>query len=153
MIYITNPRISVEAIKPTVPDTGKPPSRVEFCDLAQVCVLAHADGLAAVINDLVENEWAFAVNVRQAALNVLQIARPHVLGSVHPESLDADADEIIDEVGALLPNVVLAAVKISKAHEVAVPDLVHVIVVVNLTVGMVKVPATVGDARITLEKE
>ena len=80
------------------------------------------------------------------------ITWPHVLRGVHPESLDTDRDEVVDVIGYLLPDVVSAAVEIIEADEVAVPDLLGVVVVVYLAVWLMEVVIPEGHCRVGLSK-
>ena len=80
----------------------------------------------------------------------LQVSRPHVLAGVHPESLDADVDEIVEVSGNLVPDIVLAAVEVVERDEVAVPDVVGVVVVVDVAVRLVEVLGTERNPRVIL---
>ena len=73
-----------------------------------------------------------------------------MLGSVNPESLDAQVDEVVDVVGNLLPDVVLTAVQVVQADQVTVTDLIGVIVVADLTVGLVEVTTSEGNSGVFL---
>ena len=80
----------------------------------------------------------------------LQVSRPHVLAGIHPESLDADVDEIVEVSGNLVPDIVLAAVEVVERDEVAVPDVVGVIVVVDVAVRLVEVLGTERNTGVIL---
>ena len=69
---------------------------------------------------------------------------------VHPESLDTDRDEVVDVIGYLLPDIVGAAIEIIEADEVAVPDLLGVVVVVYLAVWLMEVVIPEGHGRVGL---
>ena len=73
-----------------------------------------------------------------------------MLWSVNPESFDAQVDEVVDVIGNLLPDVVLAAVQIVQADQVAVTDLIRVLVVADLTVGLVEVSAAERNSWVFL---
>ena len=73
-----------------------------------------------------------------------------MLGGVEPEALDADGDEVVDVVGHLLADVVRAAVEVVEPDEVAVADLVGVVVVVDLAVRLVEVVGPEGHRRVRL---
>ena len=73
-----------------------------------------------------------------------------MLGSVEPEALDANGDEVVDVVGHLLADVVGAAVEVVEPDEVAVADLVGVVVVVDLAVRLVEVVGAEGHRRVRL---
>lgn len=73
-----------------------------------------------------------------------------MLGSVNPESLDTQVDEVVDVVGNLLPDVVLTAVQVVQADQVTVTDLICVIVVADLTVGLVEVTTSERNSGVFL---
>jgi len=73
-----------------------------------------------------------------------------VLGRVNSESLDTKIDQIVDVVSNLAPDVILATVKIIQTNEVAVADLSRVLVVADLTVGLVEVPTGKWNSWIIL---
>ena len=69
----THPWVSVVALEAVVLDAGDPAADVELCDLAEVGVLVHGDGLRAVVDDLVEDEGSLAVDVAQPVLDGLEV--------------------------------------------------------------------------------
>ena len=73
-----------------------------------------------------------------------------MLGGVEPEALDADGDEVVDVVCDLLPDVLGALVEVVEADEVAVADLLRVVVVVDLALRLVEVVRAVGHRRVRL---
>ena len=75
---------------------------------------------------------------------------PHVLRGVEPEPLDADGDEVVDVIGHLLPDVVGAAIEVVERDEVAVPDLIGVVVVVDIAVRLVEVVVAEGHGWVVL---
>lgn len=76
-----------------------------------------------------------------------------MLGSVHSESLDAQANQIVDVVGCLLPDVVGAAVQVIETDQVAVSDLVGIIVVVDVALGLMEVIGPIGHGWVVLQIE
>ena len=135
-IYLS---ISVKTAESVIPNASQPISGIELGHLSDAKVLIHVDDLSPLIDDLMEDKRSISVHVVPHALHGLEVAGPHVLGGVHAEALDAEADQVVDVVGNLASHVVLAAVQVVETHEVAVANLFHVLVVVDFTVGLVKV--------------
>ena len=80
-----------------------------------------------------------------------QVLGPHVLGGVHPESLDSQVDQVIDVPGDHDVDVGLGAVEVVEAGQVAVPDLGGVVVVANVAVRLVEIQIRVGNAGVVLQ--
>ena len=76
-----------------------------------------------------------------------------MLGSINPESLDSKTNEIIDIVCNLSPDIVLASIKIIQTNQVAVADIVGIIVVVDITDRLVEVQVGIWDTIIILSKK
>ena len=121
----------------------------ELSDLANTKVLLGLDGLASHVNNFVEEQRSAALReILDLLLDGIKVPRPHVLAGVHSEALDPDVNQIVEVISNLLSDVILSPVEVVEADKVAVPDLVNVIVVVNLTVGLVKVSGSKRDSRI-----
>ena len=121
----------------------------ELSDLANTKVLIGLDGLASHVNDLVEEQRSAALReILDLLLDGIKVPRPHVLTGIHSEALDPDVNQIVEVISNLLSDVILSSVEVVEADKVAVPDLIDVIVVVNLTVGLVKVSGSKRDSRI-----
>ena len=78
---------------------GKLDAVSELGDFANTKVLLDLNGLAAHVNDLVEEKRTASLReVLGHALDGLEIPWPHVLTSVHSESLDSDVNQVIEVV-------------------------------------------------------
>ena len=71
----------------------------------------------------ISDPWLAYKALFTSYLESLEVPGPHVLGGVDPEAPDADADEVVDVLGDLVLDVVLAVVEVVQAHQVAVANL------------------------------
>ena len=150
-----SPVLVVDASK-TIPisaiDTlGKFYSVPELRHLSNSKVLLDTDRFTAHVNNLVEEKRTTSLRkIFGLSLYSLQISRPHVLAGINTESFNSDVDHIVEIRRDLLPHVLLAAVQVVEADQVAVTDLLRVAVVLNLAVGLVEVQAAEGDSVVIL---
>jgi hypothetical protein len=73
-----------------------------------------------------------------------------VFGSVDTESFDSQVDKIVDVVSHFLPYVVLTTVQVVQADQIAVTDLIGVLVIADLAVGLVEISTSEGNSRVFL---
>merc|ERR1711997_858126 len=138
-------------VQPLPQALGKDAAIPEFRHFPHTEVLLDLDSLSAHVNDLVEEQRPTSLRqVLGHALDGLQISGPHVLAGINTESFNSDVDHIVEIPRDLLPDVLLPAVQVVEADQVAVADLVRVTVVLNLAVGLVEVQAAEGDSVVIL---
>jgi len=128
----------------------------ELGDGAQSGVLGLADGLAAHVDDLLDDvrlgsrgEAVVGVQVLEAAIDDGQVGGPHVLGGVHAESGHAEINQMVQELDHLVLHVGVALVEVAQTDQLAVAHLVGVVVVAD-GAGRVEVQRGVGHSGIAL---
>ena len=114
-------------------------------------IFLHCDRLPALVDHLVHKERSASTGQVPHPVNgPLDVIRPHVLGRVHPEADHTEVDAVLEVLGDFLLDVGFAARQVIEAHQVAVPDLCRVAVVLNITDGLVEVLAGERNGRVAL---
>lgn len=65
----------------------------------------------------------FGIQVVETAVNVVQIARPHVLTGIHSESSHSHVNQFVHEIRHLPSNVIFLKSQVQKANQTAVTHL------------------------------
>ena len=81
---------------------------------------------------------------------VLDVVGPHVLGGIHPEAHRADVEAVLEVAGDHVLDVIFGSGQVIEAHQVAVPDLGRVAVVLDLADWLVEVQVGERHSRVTL---
>ena len=143
---------TTKTVKVSTPDTlGQLDTISELGHLANTKVFLDSDGFSSHVNDLMEEQrFASLGQIIDSSLDGLKITWPHVLTGINSESLDSNVDEIIEVVSNLSSDIVLATIQIIETDQVAVPHLIRISIVLDLTVGLVEVKAAEWNSRIIL---
>lgn len=125
----------------------------EFGDGTQAGVLGLGDGLAAQIDDLLEDirlgaraEAMISIQIVQTSIDGLQIAGPHMLGGIHTETGNAQIRQMVQEVNNLVTHPGIALVEIAQTNQLTVTYIGGIRIVGN-GAGGIKVQRGEGHGR------
>merc|ERR1719430_2558385 len=112
----------------------------EFCNTTDTKVLLDLDGLATLVNHLMDKEWPSSLGqIRHPVYGALDVSRPHVLRGVDPEPNHTHVDAVLQIPSNLLLDATCSTVKVIQAHQIAVTNFGWVAVVADGTDGFVEV--------------
>merc|ERR1711892_1411301 len=143
---------STQAVKISTSDAfGQFDTITKLCNLSNSKVFLDSNRFSSHVNDLMEEQSLTpTLDIISASLNSLQVPGPHVFTSIYSEATDTNVDHVVEEVGNLAPDIVLATVQIIEGHQVAVTNFVNISVVIDFTVGLVEILVGKGDSVVAL---